>query len=184
MTRTIQAAALLAIGAFLLMPVSVAAQGAPRPASQPAAAPATAPATAAPMASDEDIQMLRADIRSKRKQIVAANMTLTADEATRFWPLFDQYTGEVRKINDTRWEMMKEYAAAKGNLTDAQALDHMKKSAAVDAELVALRAKYMPQFEKLIPAKKVVVLYQLDRRMDLLMNLQIAQLIPLVDPTR
>lgn len=183
MIRRIQAAALLATGAFLMIPVSVTAQGAPRPASQPAAA--AAPASAAPtMASDEDIQMLRADIRSKRKQIVAANMTLTADEATRFWPLFDQYTGEVRKVNDTRWEMMKGYDAAKGNLTEAQAVDYMQKSAVIDGELIALRTKYMPQFQKLIPAKKVVVLYQLDRRLDLLMNLQLASLIPLVDPTR
>ena len=37
---------------------------------------------------DQDIEMLRADLRRQRKQIMAENMTLTADEATKFWPIF------------------------------------------------------------------------------------------------
>jgi hypothetical protein len=178
MTRTIQAAALLATGALLMIPVSVAAQAAPRPATQ------TTAATAAPTTTtDEDIKMLRADIRAKRKQVVAANMTLTADEATRFWPLYDQYTAEVRKINDTRWAMMKGYAEGYRTITDSLATDYMQKSAMIDAELITLRTKYMPQFAKLIAPKKVVQFYQIDRRLDLMMNLQLASLIPVVDPT-
>jgi hypothetical protein len=176
MIRSIQAAALLATGALLMIPVALVAQGAP--ASQTAAAPAQpAPST------DDNIKMMREDIRSKKKQIVAANMTLTADEATKFWPLYDQYTAEVRKINDTRWAMMKDYAATKGQMTDAQAKDHMMKSATIDADLIALRMKYMPQFEKLVSPKKVVQFYQIDRRLDLYLNLQLASLIPVIDPT-
>jgi hypothetical protein len=176
MTRTIQAASLLATGALLLIPVAAAAQATTRPVNQSAATGETLPA-----ATDSDIAMLRADIRAKRKQVVAANMTLTADEATRFWPLFDQYTVAVRKINDKRWAMMKEYAASKGKMTDEQAKDHMQKSAAVDAELIELRVKYMPQFEKLVSPKQVVQFYQIDRRLDLLMNLQLSSLIPVID---
>ncbi|HUL04200.1 MAG TPA: hypothetical protein VLV16_13350 [Gemmatimonadales bacterium] len=176
MTRTIQAAVVLATSAFFMIPVAVTAQGAP--ASQAAAAPAQPAPTV-----DDNIKMMREDIRAKRKQIVAANMTLTADEATKFWPLYDQYTAEVRKINDTRWAMMKDYAAAKGQMTDAQAKDHMMKSAQIDADLIALRMKYMPQFEKLVSPKKVVQFYQIDRRIDLYLNLQLASLIPVIDPT-
>ena len=43
--------------------------------------------------SDQDIEMLRADLRAQRKQITAQNMTLTADEATKFWPIFPVQTG-------------------------------------------------------------------------------------------
>ena len=177
MIRTIRAAALLAIGALLTISVSAAAQAA-KPASQTTAA--TAPPTTT---TDEDIKMLRADIRAKRKQMVAANMTLTADEATRFWPLFDQYTVEVRKINDTRWAMMKGYAEGYRTMTDSLATDYMKRSAMIDTELITLRTTYMPQFAKLVSPKKVVQFYQIDRRLDLMMNLQLASLIPVVDPT-
>jgi hypothetical protein len=178
MTRRIHAA-LLAVGAFVMVSARAAAQVAATPVSQPAAAAAMPTST-----TDQDIELLRADIRSKRKQVVAANMSLTADEATRFWPLFDQYTAEVRKINDRRWAMMKDYAEHYHTMTDAQAKDHMEKSAAIDAELIALRMQYVPQFDALVAPQKVVQFYQIDRRLDLLMNLQLASLIPVVNPTK
>ena len=176
MTRKIQGAWLAAV-ALLMIPVSVRAQATPA---------ASGPAEATPMPStvtDEDISMLRADIRAERKQIVAANMTLTVDEATTFWPLFDEDTAEVRKINDRRWAMMKDYAATRTHITDEHAKEHMKISAAVDADLITLRATYMPQFEKLLPPKKAVQFYQIDRRLDLLMNIQLSSLIPVINPT-
>ena len=55
--------------------------------------------------------MLRADLRAQRKQIVAQNMNLTADEATKFWPIFEQYRKEAVKPNDERWAVIKDYAA-------------------------------------------------------------------------
>jgi hypothetical protein len=161
-----------------MIPVLGAAQAAPTAATQPAAAPAGA------SPSDADIQMLREDIRAKKKQIVAANMTLTPDEATKFWPLFDQYTGEVRKINDKRWAVIKNYTDNYKQFSDSQAVALMQKSGEVDAELIALRMKYMPQFNKLVAPKKVVQFYQIDRRLDLVMNLQIASVIPVIDPTK
>ena len=49
---------------------------------------------------DQDIALLRQDIRGKKKQLVAANLNLTPDEATKFWPVYDQYTDDLVKIND------------------------------------------------------------------------------------
>jgi hypothetical protein len=36
---------------------------------------------------------------------------LTADEATKFWPIYDQYRAEAVKLNDERWAEIKDYAA-------------------------------------------------------------------------
>lgn len=176
MTRRMQAAYLLAAGALVATPLALRAQATTTPVSKTT----TAAPAALPTATEADIQMLRADIRAKRKQVMAANITLTPDEATKFWPLFDEYTAEVRKVNDKRWAMMKDYAASFNQLTDSQAIHHVEVSAAVDAELISLRAKWLPQFQKLLPPKKVVQFYQVDRRLDLLMNIQISSLIPIV----
>jgi len=131
--------------------------------------------------SDRDIEMLRTDLRAQRKEITAQNMTLTADEATKFWPIFDQYRHEAIKPNDERWALIKEYAANYNTMTDAQAQDYMKRSTAVDQELLALRMKYVPVFEKVISPKKTALWYQIDRRIDLLINLQLSTQIPMVD---
>jgi Spy/CpxP family protein refolding chaperone len=143
----------------------------------------SAPATdaqATPI-KDQDVEMLRADLRSQRKQIMAENMTLTADEATKFWPIFDQYRQEAIKPNDDRWALIKDYAANYNTMTDAQAQDYMKRSTAVDQQLLSLRMKYVPIFEKVISAKKTALWYQIDRRVDLLINLQLSTQIPMVN---
>jgi len=97
--------------------------------------------TAPKAVSDQDIQLLREDIRTQRKQITAANMTLTSDEATKFWPIYDEYIQETIKINDDRWAMIKDYAANYDTMTDQQAQDHMKRSVAIDQQFTALREK-------------------------------------------
>ena len=143
----------------------------------------TAPAAGAPpqAASDQDIEMLRADLRAQRKEITAQNMTLTADQATKFWPIFDQYRKEAIKPNDDRWALIKNYAANYNTMTDAQAQDYITKSNAIDEQLLALRMKYVPTFEKVISPKKTALWVQIDRRIDLLINLQLSSVIPMVN---
>ena len=175
MQKKIFVAALVVASALLLSSVPVFAQAAQ-----------TAPGASAPpqSASDKDIELLRQDIRAQRKEITAQNMTLTADEATKFWPIFDQYRQEAIKPNDDRWALIKEYAASYDTMTDAQANDFMKRATAVDQQLLALRMKYVPVFEKVISAKKTALWFQIDRRIDLLINLQLGSAIPMVSPTK
>ncbi len=84
-------------------------------------------------------------------------MVLTPDEATKFWPIFDQYRQEAIKPNDERWALIKEYAANYNTMTDAQAQDYMKRSTAVEQQLLDLRMKYVPIFEKAISARKTAL---------------------------
>ena len=142
------------------------------------------PASARSNVRDQDIEMLRADLRSQRKQITAQNMSLTADEATKFWPIFDQYRQEAIKANDERWALLKEYADNYSTMSDAQSQDYIKRSTAVDQQLLALRMKYVPLLEKVISPKKTALWYQIDRRIDLLINLQLSTLIPMVDSSQ
>jgi hypothetical protein len=137
------------------------------------------PTAAAP--DDPATNAVRMDIRSHRKQVTAANLTLTTDEATKFWPIYDQYIQDTIKINDTRWALMKDYAANYEKMTDELAAEYMKKSAAVDQQLVALREKYVPLFEKVISVQKTAKWYQIDRRLDLMINMQLSAMVPIVD---
>ena len=130
---------------------------------------------------DPATNAVRMDIRSHRKQVTAANMTLTSEEATKFWPIYDQYIQETIKINDARWALMKDYAANYDKMSDDLATDYMKKSAAVDQQLAALREKYVPIFENVISVKKTARWYQIDRRLDLMINMQLSSMVPIVD---
>jgi hypothetical protein len=160
-------AVLTVVGALLLFSVPMFAQ-----------------AAGSNTASETDIKLLREDIRSERKRLVAANMPLTDTEATKFWPIYDQYAAEVTKLGDTRVALIKEYAQSYDTMTDAQANDLMSRSAAIDQQFSALLLKYVPIFERVISAKKTAKWYQIDRRLDLLINLELAASIPMVDASK
>lgn len=130
---------------------------------------------------DQDVKMLREDVQAARKQLTAENLTLTADQSTKFWPLYDQYAAEVAKIGDERVQLIKDYAANYGTMTDAQANTFIKRAGAIDQQFTTVRLKYVPIFEKVISAKQAAQWYQIDRRLDLLINLQLAGNIPVVD---
>ncbi len=150
----------------------------------PARAQVTMPNTQPTAASEQDIQMLRENIRADRKKIVAANMNLTADEATKFWPVYDQYQADLNKIGDARWQLMKDYAASYPNVSAGQAQAFMARSTQVDQQMIALREKYVSIFEKVVSPKQAALWYQIDRQIDLVVNMQLASMLPLVDPTK
>jgi hypothetical protein len=128
---------------------------------------------------DREVALLRQDLRSQKKQLVAANLSLTTDEATKFWPVYDQYAAELAKIGDQKYTLIKEYAQGYGSLTDEQALSLAKRSLALDEAASALRSKYLPLVNQVIPGKKAATFFQIDRRISLLMDLQLASEIPL-----
>src|SRR5690349_19005806 len=132
--------------------------------------------------NDANIQLMRQDIRSERKKVVAANMPLTDTEATKFWPVYDQYIAETIKVNDVRFALLKEYAKNYDTTTDEQADSFIKRWLALDQDNTQLRLKYIPEFEKVISHKKTAMFFQIDRRVSMLIELQLASQVPLVKP--
>ena len=124
--------------------------------------------------------MLRKDIRSQKKQLIAQNLQLSDTDATKFWPIYDRYTAELVKINDKKYGAMQEYADKFGTLTDDQALALAKKFQAVDVEAAQLRAKYLPIVAQAIGGRKAATFAQLDRRIGMMIDLQLASRVPLV----
>jgi hypothetical protein len=131
---------------------------------------------------DQDIALLRKNLRDQRKQIIAANLPLTGSEAEKFWPIYEQYIGELVKTNNTKYALIKQYVQGSGSLTDDQADAAVKQWLGVDQSVSQLRTKYLPMFRKVLTAKNTALFYQLDRRVQLMIDLQLASQLPLVSP--
>ena len=141
------------------------------------------PANASAQSSvDQDIDLMRKDVRSQKKQIIAANLQLTDAEAVKFWPLYDQYTAELVKINDAKYAAIKDYATNYDTLTDDKALSLTRQILGVDQSVAQLREKYVPIIGNVISGKKTALFFQLDRRLVGLIDLQLAAAIPMVQP--
>jgi hypothetical protein len=131
---------------------------------------------------DQDVDLMRKDIRSQKKQIIAANLQLTDAEAMKFWPIYDQYTAELVKVNDAKYGAIKEYAANYSTLTDEHALALTRNLLTVDQQVAQLRLKYAPLVSGVLSGKKTALFFQIDRRLVMLIDLQLAAAVPLIQP--
>jgi len=123
---------------------------------------------------------MRKDLRSIRKQVIAANLKLTEDQATKFWPIYDRYIADLVKINNTKYDLLKEYFDSYGTLTPEQADTMTTRLLNLDVSVAELRQKYQPIVRAVLPAKETASFFQLDRRIAAMIDLQLASQIPLV----
>jgi Spy/CpxP family protein refolding chaperone len=148
--------------------------------AQTAGAPAAALDKEVHVVSTQDLDMLRRDIRSQKKQLMAQNLTLTDADATKFWPIYDQYAAEVTKTKDKQYAMFQEFADHFGTMSDEKANSLLKQLLDVDVAMTQLRAKYLPIVSKAIGGKKGATWAQLDRRIQMMVDLQLSSRTPLV----
>jgi hypothetical protein len=132
--------------------------------------------------SDDDIALFRKDVRSLKKQIIAANLDLSDTEAQQFWPIYDRYTTEMRKLFDRKFEVLKEYAANYDTITDEQADTYIQGRAALEESILQLRLKYIPIFRKVLSGKTAALFTQIDWRLGLVIELQLASQVPMIEP--
>ena len=130
--------------------------------------------------SNQDLGLLRMDIRSKKKQLTAANLKLTDAEATKFWPVYDEHTAELVKINDEKFALIQEYADHWGRMTNEQASSFIRRWLDVDIAIVQLRQRYVPRVTQVLNGNKAATFFQLDRRLSMMIDLQLASQMPLV----
>lgn len=173
MKMKLAAVSLLSIACFLVTSKTSGQAATAQPAS------AQAP-SASQQQQIDNVSLLRQDIRAKKKSLIAANLTLTPDQATKFWPVYDQYTADLVKINDTKYALIKEYTETWGTMTDDQAVSLTKRSLDVDAQVTQLRLRYIPIFNKVVPGTTTATFFQIDRRIQAMIDLQLSSQLPLV----
>jgi Spy/CpxP family protein refolding chaperone len=130
--------------------------------------------------SDDFIELLRKDVRSQKKQIIAENMDLSDAEAEKFWPVYDRYAAELSRIYDTKIALLNDYAESYSGMTGEQAENYIRKRAEVEHSIMELRLKYMPAFSKVLSGRETALFYQLDWRLGLAIDVELVQ-VPLIN---
>lgn len=130
---------------------------------------------------DDFVDLLRKDIRSQKKQIIAENMQLSDAEAEKFWPVYDQYAAELAKIYDVKIALLKDYADNYNTMTGEQAENYIRKRGEVEQSIMALRLRYVPAFRRVLSGRETALFYQLDWRLGLAIDVQLIQ-VPLINP--
>jgi hypothetical protein len=169
--RRITLSALLIVGMYVV--------GSPMAVAQDTSSQSSAADNTGGAITDQQLALLRRDIRSMKKQLIAANLTLTDSEATKFWQVYEQYSAETGKINDTRTAIIKEYSDEYGTLSDDQADNLIRRWLDTDIQQTKLRQRYVPIFRGVLPGKKAATFFQLDRRISTMIDVQVTSQLPL-----
>ena len=129
----------------------------------------------------DTMQILREKIRTDKKLLVSVNMNLTDAEAEVFWPVYDSYQGALGELADRSIELIDEYGAHYSDLSDESAEKLIDDFLTIEADRQNLRQAYLPLFSKVLPYKKVARYYQIENKIQAVVNYELARGIPLAE---
>jgi len=124
--------------------------------------------------------MLRANLRADKTKVMADQIQLSDSEGKAFWPIYNDYDHELSKLNDERVALLKEYVNSYDTLTDQQTQSLADRSFGLQKRRIDLRQKYFKKLSKTVSPKTAARFVQVEDRMDMLLNLQLAANIPMV----
>jgi len=130
--------------------------------------------------AQREINISRKVINDKRNTAIAFNMTFTEQEKEKFWPLYREYREAMWKVGDKRLAVLVDYADNIDEMTDKLAKTLLDRSFDVEKEAIKVKQKYADKFRRILPQTKVVRLMQIESRMDAMVNLKIAEGVPLM----
>jgi hypothetical protein len=129
----------------------------------------------------DSLQMARADIDADRKTIITNTMQFTETESAAFWPVYNTYRESARRINDKMVSLVQRADSSLAVLDDKTAESLVTQWMALQAEKATLRKTYVPKFGKALPPKKLVRYYQVENKMDAIIQFSLAANVPLVN---
>jgi hypothetical protein len=149
-------------------------------AAQTASAKATADPATIRAEIDKAVEVLRKDVRAGKSDILGKTMELDSTQAAAFWPVYKQYEAEAQALGDERLGIIQDLAEHFDSLDDGKAKALLNRQMALEEKKVALQKKYMDEMLKVLPAKIVARFFQVDSRLNKLVELTVASEIPLV----
>jgi len=173
--------------AALAIATSASAQQKPPATAKPKAA---TPVAAKPAGDDKIdprdanirayVELLRSDVRASKIAIMASVMNFTEAEDKAFWPIYRQYDAELNTINDERVKLIADYANNFEALTDDVADRIAKGALELEGKRQELKLKYYDRVKGATSAKTAARFLQVENQMLMIIDLQIAASLPIV----
>lgn len=161
-----KSAAVMVLGMLFVLPVSAAEPPADGQAGQ--------------KPTKQLLAEFRDEIQAIETEVVSKSISLTADEATRFWPLFKKFQTEKAAIIDGQVEAVRQYAGEYADLNDEESMSYVRALLDRDQRVHDLREKYLVEFAKVIAPGKAARVIHISRRLGLAGQARLAGAIPLV----
>jgi len=128
----------------------------------------------------DNMAIVKEKIRTDKKLFIATSLQLTESEAKAFWPVYDVYQAELGKLRDREIKLIEQFAANYETMSDDVAKNLLDDSLSIDSDHQRLRQSYLAKFRGILSDTKVARYYQLESKIDAVLEFEMARRIPLV----
>lgn len=129
---------------------------------------------------NDDVEILRDMAAAERRALVAENLMLSEEESKIFWPMYDEYRGEVRKIGTARIEVVTKFADNYETMTDEIAKEIIDQYFTNEMNYNKVRTTYKNKMMKSLSPKLVFRFFQIENKIDAVIDFGMASEIPLI----
>lgn len=175
-----EAAVWILVSMLLVFVPAASSQDTAQPDQPGAMASASRSADAKQTNIKEYIDLLRADVRQQKTEVLGAVMELSAADAAKFWPIYNEYDKELTKVNDSRAANIQEYARTYREMTDQKADELIRNAFTYQKQRSELLAKYYDRVKEALGAATAARFVQVEQQLLLIIDLQIDSSLPIV----
>ena len=118
-------------------------------------------------------------IRSERKNLAMESLDISRAQLEALSPIYDAYLAEHDELEDHRLHVIMEFVAKHKALSDAEAEILLEEMSLINRMRFDLYRKYTKKFGKVLPPRLVLRLWQVENKLDTVIDLQYAKEVPL-----
>jgi hypothetical protein len=122
------------------------------------------------LAQRPTLDEIKAKLRADKVAYLTTRIDLTPDEAEKFWPVYNEFDNKRVDIQMARFNLERKITHSKDTLTDDDIIKFIKEYNSNKLEEEELNVKYYERFLKILPPKKVLSLYQVEKEFITFLN--------------
>jgi hypothetical protein len=115
------------------------------------------------MAQRPSMEEIKAKLRSDKVAYLTTRISLTPEEAEKFWPVYNEFDDKRIDIQMARFSLDRKIMRNNDSLSDEEIVKFLQESTNSKKEEEELNVKYYEKFLKILPPKKVFALYQVEK---------------------
>lgn len=102
----------------------------------------------------------REDIESMKIAFLTRRLNLTPEEAKKFWPVYNQFSEELKSVRETRNKAGRDVKDNFQQMTDKEIEKVVDGEISYRQQELDILKKYNAQFKQTLPMRKVALLYR------------------------
>lgn len=127
------------------------------------------------------IDLLRKDVRKEKVAILTELMDLTPEQASRFWPVYNEYDKELARLGDERVANVRVYTENYRSMSDQKVSEVARKALDLEARRTELKKRYFDRMSQAVSPKIAGRFLQIENQLLTIIDLQIASDLPIVE---